>query len=115
MNASVTIIVDQAQDVLMVPDGAIQTEGRNSVVEVQKDDGSTEKVIVQTGLTNGTNTEITQGLEEGQTVVIPTRAATTSAQATQAAGSQQGGPTFQFFEGGPSGGGTFSAPGGGTR
>jgi HlyD family secretion protein len=112
MNASVTIIVDQAQDVLMVPEGAIQSEGRNSVVEVQKDDGSTEKVVVQTGLSDGTNIEITQGLEEGQTIVIPSRAATASAQATQAAGSQQGG--FRFFEGGPSeGGGSFQGPSGG--
>jgi HlyD family secretion protein len=114
MNASVTIILDQAQDVLMVPEGAIQSQGPNSVVEVQKDDGSTEKVVVQTGLSDGTNIEITQGLEEGQTVVIPTRAAT-SAQATQAAGSQQGG--FQFFEGGgaPSGGINVQPPSGGTR
>jgi multidrug efflux pump subunit AcrA (membrane-fusion protein) len=109
MNASVTIIVDQAQDVLMVPEGAVQSQGRNSVVEVQKDDGSTEKVIVQTGLSDGTNIEITQGLEEGQTVVIPSRVATTSAQATQAAGFQQGG--FGF----PEGGGNFQPPSGGTR
>jgi len=109
MNASVTIIVDQAQDVLTVPAQAIQTEGRNSVVEVQKDDGSTEKVAVQTGLTDGTNTEITQGLEEGQTIVITGRTAT-SAQATQTAGFEQGG--FRFREGGfESGGGSIIVPG----
>jgi HlyD family secretion protein len=108
MNASVTIIVDQAQDVLVVPAQAIQTEGFRSVVEVQKDDGSTEKVAVQTGLTDGTNTEITQGLEEGQTIVITGR--TASAQATQTAGFPQGG--FGFREGGfESGGGTIIVPG----
>jgi HlyD family secretion protein len=111
MNASVTITVAQAQDVLTVSTQAIQTQGFRSVVEVQKDDGSTENVVVQTGLTDGTNTEITQGLEEGQTIVIPTRAAT-SAQATQTTGSQQG----QFrIEGGTEGGGpSFQiGPGGG--
>ncbi|MCJ7509554.1 MAG: biotin/lipoyl-binding protein [Dehalococcoidia bacterium] len=102
MNASVTITVAQAQDVLTVPSQAIQTEGFRSVVEVQKDDGSTEKVAVQTGLTDGTNTEITQGLEEGQTIIIATRAAT-SAQATQTAGFQRG--SFTITEGGPEGGG----------
>ena len=108
MNASVTIIVDQAQDVLVVPAQAIQTEGFRSVVEVQKDDGSTEKVAVQTGLTDGTNTEITQGLEEGQTIVITGR--TASAQATQTTGFEQGG--FRFREGGfESGGGTIIVPG----
>jgi multidrug efflux pump subunit AcrA (membrane-fusion protein) len=111
MNASVTITVAQAQDVLTVPAQAIQTEGFRSVVEVQKDDGSTEKVAVQTGLTDGTNTEITQGLEEGQTIVITSRTAT-SAQATQTAGFQQGG--FGFREGGSEpGGGSIIVPGGG--
>ena len=110
MNASVTITVDQAQDVLTVPSQAIQTEGFRSVVEVQKDDGSTEKVVVQTGLTDGTNTEITEGLEEGQTIVITGRAA--SAQSTQTAGFPQGG--FGFREGGfESGGGSIIVPGGG--
>jgi HlyD family secretion protein len=102
MSASVTITVDQVQDVLVVPAQAIQTQGFQSVVEVQKDDGSTEKVVVQTGLTDGTNTEITQGLEEGQTIIVPVRAAT-SAQATVTAGFPQGG--FIITEGGPEGGG----------
>jgi HlyD family secretion protein len=110
MNASVTITVAQAQDVLTVPSQAIQTEGFRSVVEVQKDDGSTEKVAVQTGLTDGTNTEITQGLEEGQTIVIPTRAAT-SAQTTTGTEFQQRG--FIITEGGPPGGGSINVQGGG--
>jgi len=108
MNATVIITVQQAQNVLVVPDRAIQTQGGNSVVEVQKSDGSTETVVVQTGLSNGTNTEITSGLEAGQTVILPSRAVTTtSAQTTTttSTGTQGGG----FFEGGgpPSGGGGF--------
>jgi len=71
MNASVTIILDQAQDVLIVPASAVQSEGFKTVVEVLKDDGSTEEVIVQTGLSDVTNTEIIEGLEEGQTVIVP--------------------------------------------
>jgi HlyD family secretion protein len=90
MNASVTIIVDQAQGVLVVPESAVQTEGPNSLVEVLNDDGSTEMATVQTGLGDGSNVEITQGLEEGQTVVVPGRAATASTAATQTAGTQQG-------------------------
>jgi len=103
--------VDQAQDVLLVPAQAIQTEGFQSVVEVLKDDGSTEKVVVQTGLTDGMNTEITDGLEEGQTIIISGRAAT-STQTTTGSEFQQRG----FFQGGgPSEGGGPSfqiAPGG---
>ncbi len=80
MNATVTIIIDQRQDVLVVPSTAIQTEGRDSVVEIQKEDGSTTRQVVETGLSDDTNTEITSGLEEGQTVIIPTLTATTSNQ-----------------------------------
>jgi HlyD family secretion protein len=96
--------LDQAQNVLIVPESAVQTEGRDSVVEVQKDDGSTEKVVVQTGLSDGTNIEITDGLEEGQTVIIPTRAASSTTQTTQA-GLPQGGFIISGEGGPPVGGG----------
>ncbi|MGA2286328.1 MAG: biotin/lipoyl-binding protein [Dehalococcoidia bacterium] len=59
MNASVTIIVDQAQNVLIAPSSAIQRDGQNEVVNVQNDDGSTGRQTVTTCLTKGTNTEIT--------------------------------------------------------
>jgi multidrug efflux pump subunit AcrA (membrane-fusion protein) len=103
MNATVIITVQEVQNVLVVPDRAIQTQGGNSVVEVRKDDGSTETVVVQTGLSNGTNTEITSGLEQGQTVILPSRAVTTtSAQATTttSTGTQGGGFRFEFGGGG---------------
>jgi HlyD family secretion protein len=99
MNATVTIVVDQAQDVIVVPDSAVQSEGPASVVEVQNEDGTTEKVVVQTGLSDGTNTEITSGLEEGQTVIVPSRSASSTTTSTQ---TQQGG--FEISGGPPEGG-----------
>jgi multidrug efflux pump subunit AcrA (membrane-fusion protein) len=113
MNALVTIILDSAQNVLTVPESAVQTEGRDSVVEVQKDDGSTEKAVVQTGLSDGTNIEITEGLEEGQTVIIPARAASSTTQTTQNTGFPQGGFIISGEGGPPSGGGGFNIQGGG--
>jgi multidrug efflux pump subunit AcrA (membrane-fusion protein) len=100
MNATVTIITAQSQNVLVVLTAAIQRDGTNSVVTIQNDDGSTERQTVQTGLSDGTNTEITDGLQEGQTVIIPsvTAASNTSSQATPAAGG------IRFF-GGPGGDG----------
>jgi HlyD family secretion protein len=99
MNATVTIIIDQRQNVLTVPSTAIQRDGRDSVVEIQNEDGSTTRQVVEMGLSDDTNTEITSGLEEGQTVIIPTLTATTSnqSQSTQ----QRMGPIIQF--GGPGG------------
>ncbi len=98
MNASVTIIVDQAQDVLMVPSSAIQRDGQNEVVNVQNDDGSTGRQTVTTGLTNGTSTEISDGLTEGQTVIIP--GATASTTTTTSATSSRTGSAGSFFGGG---------------
>jgi len=100
MNATVTIIIDQHQDVLIVLSTAIQRDGRDSVVEIQNEDGSTERQVVETGLSDDTNTEITSGLEEGQTVIIPSVAATTTSGQSQPA---QGGGGF--FGGPPGGGG----------
>jgi HlyD family secretion protein len=102
MNASVTITVAQAQDVLLVAIQAVQTEGFQSVVEVLNDDGSTETVVVQTGLSDEMNIEITEGLEEGQTIIIPTRVAT-STETTTSTEFPQGG--FIITEGGAPGGG----------
>jgi HlyD family secretion protein len=98
MNASITIIVDQRQDVLTVSTSAIQSEGRRSFVTVQNEDGSEEQVVVETGLSDDTNTEITSGLEEGQTVIIPgvTSTASSSGETTSP---QQTSPIF----GGPPG------------
>jgi multidrug efflux pump subunit AcrA (membrane-fusion protein) len=104
MNASVTITIDQAQNVLTVPSSTIQRDGRNSVVNVRNDDGSTARQTVETGLTNGTLTEITSGLEEGQTVIIPGATASTT---TSSSSSSQG--TNSFFGGSSSG----SSSGGG--
>jgi len=78
MNVSVTITLDQAQDVLVVPASAVQTSGDESFVEVQMDDGSIQKVEVEAGLSDGTNTEIARGLEEGQTVLLPSRSSTSA-------------------------------------
>ena len=67
-----------------------------------KDDGSTEKVVVQTGVSDGTNTEITEGLEEGQTVIVPS-GTPISTQATTDTGFPQ--PGFRPEGGFPGGGG----------
>jgi len=105
MNATVTIITAQSQNVLVVLTAAIQSSGAEKVVTIQNDDGSTTRQVVETGLSDGTNTAITNGLQEGQTVVIP-GATTTSSQSSQTASAT----TVPLF-GGPSGGGAI--PGGG--
>ena len=67
---SVEITYDEVQDVVQVPTLAVTTEeDGSSTVTVRTDDGD-ETRTVETGLTSGTMTEITAGLEAGETVVM---------------------------------------------
>lgn len=71
MNASVEIIVEQAENVLVVPLSAIQDDGNYSYVYTQYDESTdtlSGKVQVETGMSDETNVEITAGLAEGDTV-----------------------------------------------
>lgn len=71
MNASASIIVSEASDVLLIPAIAVTEEGNTSYVYTEKDDSTGElsgKTKVETGTTDGNNIEITSGLSEGDTV-----------------------------------------------
>lgn len=99
MNATITIVTAQSQGVLLIPNAAVQRDGQNRVVQVKQSDGSTQKVTVEVGLSDAKNTEITSGVNEGATVVLPGVTAVASASAV--AGGFPGGGGF----GGPGGGG----------
>ena len=72
MNASVTILLEIKEDVLIVPARAVQSDnGREVVTVMSQDQTTTTNVPVRTGITNGDQTEIISGLEEGQVVLLP--------------------------------------------
>ncbi len=70
LSVTVSIIVDSRMDALMVPNGAVTTEGFQSYVNVIKESGEKEKRAVQTGISNWAYTEITEGLSEGERVEV---------------------------------------------
>jgi multidrug efflux pump subunit AcrA (membrane-fusion protein) len=71
MSVSVAIITDTKQDVLLVPNSAIKSNGNGSYVEILI--GNTpQSQVVQIGLSNDTMTEIISGLQEGEKVVTQT-------------------------------------------
>jgi hypothetical protein len=100
LSVTVSILISQASDVLLVPNGAITYQGRDTYVQVVLPDGTTEERAIQTGISDWQYTEVTDGLTEGEQVVVP-ESASTSTSTT----SQQG---FQ----GPGGNGFFIGPGG---
>ena len=69
MAASVDVTAQRKDDVLLIPNRAIETVGDRQYVTVQ-DGGTNRKVEIETGLSNNTDTEVISGLEEGQAVVL---------------------------------------------
>ncbi len=119
MSVTAAIITQVDQDVLLVPNGAVKTQGGgssyvqtfdSSLVTPSATDSTTgtvvslappQRVSVQTSTSNDTNTEITGGLQEGQFVVTQTfSASAAAAAATTTAGA-----------GGGAGGGAIRIPG----
>jgi RND family efflux transporter MFP subunit len=82
LTVTVSIIIEEATDVLLVPNGAITTQGRQTYVQVVSADGTTEERAVTTGISNWQYTEVTDGLSESEQVVVPegTTATTTTTQ-----------------------------------
>jgi len=88
LTVTVNIMVDSRSDVLLVPNAAISSQGGQSYVKVALPDGTFEERAVQTGISNWQFTEVTDGLSEGEQVVVPKGTAVTSA--TQQTGSRGG-------------------------
>jgi HlyD family secretion protein len=69
MTASISIVVQRKENVLMVPNRALKRDKQGKYVEVLQ--GATlTRAYVTTGASNEDNTEIIKGLEEGQEVVV---------------------------------------------
>jgi HlyD family secretion protein len=94
------ILIAEKSDVLLVASEAVLRKGRGKqVVTLVKEGAANEDVAVETGITDGTKTEIVTGLTEGQTVLIHK-----GASETKWAGSQKGpggGATRGTMMGGP--------------
>jgi HlyD family secretion protein len=73
MTADVDIVIARADDALLVPNRAIEADreaGRYYVTR-QRSGGTTERIEVRIGLRDETHTQIVEGLEEGDQLVLP--------------------------------------------
>jgi len=71
LSVTVSIIVAERENIILVPSRAITREGGMSYVQVQKDAKTTEKRTIKTGISNGQLTEVLEGLSEGENVILP--------------------------------------------
>lgn len=70
MTANLKFFIDKCQGVLMIPTEAIRTlDGGRTVVLVRNDEGRVLQREVKLGLTDGKQTEVLSGLEEGGKVL----------------------------------------------
>jgi multidrug efflux pump subunit AcrA (membrane-fusion protein) len=71
LTASATIVIDQKSDVIVVPLRAVHRQGRDQVVDIVGEDGKTSTPqAVKTGVQNDQFVEITDGLQEGQQIMV---------------------------------------------
>jgi len=78
LTVTVSIIVEERNDVLLVPNSAITSSGRQNYVKVVLPNGISENRLVTTGISDWQYTEIVEGLNEGDEIVVPQGTATTS-------------------------------------
>jgi len=82
MSVSADIVVDGKNDVLVVPSEAVKTLGNRKYVETLSQDGTLNKIFIEVGLSDDTNTEIVSGLNEGDKIVTQTINSTTQTKTT---------------------------------
>ena len=92
MTAAARVVTQQRQSTVVVPNRAVRTVGRNRVVDVLVAEGKTEQRQVTVGLANDQQSEILNGLQPGDVVVIP---------GTTTAAPRLGGPGANAAFGGP--------------
>lgn len=73
MTAVIDIVVQNKENVLIVPSSAITSQGSNHIVEVVTSEGATEDRVVDIGISDATNTEILGGLHVGEHVLVKGR------------------------------------------
>ncbi|MFC1915491.1 HlyD family efflux transporter periplasmic adaptor subunit [Chloroflexota bacterium] len=83
LTVTVTIVVEEKNDVLLVPNSAITSQEGKMYVQVMLPDGTSEERAIQTGISDWQFTEVTDGLSEGEQVVVPQGTATTSVTSQQ--------------------------------
>ena len=112
MTASVSVVVGQQDNVLMLPTADVTTRGGTATVTLLRS-GKQIVQAVTTGLVGDATTEITSGVNEGDTVVTPTVSVTTGAATGTGTGATRTGGLGGAGGGAGGAGAIFGGGGGG--
>jgi len=89
MSVAVDIITDVRQNVLVVPNSAVKSQGNSYYVELMENNSPVQQAV-GIGISNDTSTEIASGLKEGDVVITSTVSSNTSSSASSNSRSSQG-------------------------
>jgi multidrug efflux pump subunit AcrA (membrane-fusion protein) len=90
--SQLVISTGEKDDVTRVSSSALTTIGDRTTATVQHDDGTTETVVVTTGLEGDSQTEVLSGLSPGDVVEVPQQAGDSTTGFTFPGGGPGGGP-----------------------
>jgi len=85
MNGAAVVTTGEKPNVVGVPNQAIRRRGDNDVVDVLVD-GKPETRVIRTGTADATYTEVINGLQTGDLVILPGTASVTDEEATPTGG-----------------------------
>ncbi len=68
-SANADIIIQGKEGILVIPERVVEFKEDTAFVEVQQADGEITKKTIETGLSDGLNIEVVEGLEEGDVLV----------------------------------------------
>ena len=73
MTGDITFVTEQSEETLYVSKRAVATENDKSYVKIREEDGDIVKKEVSTGFSDGTYIQISEGLSEGDIVLIESK------------------------------------------
>lgn len=99
MTASCTIILEEKKDVIAVPITAVQETDDSRYVICVKEDGTTENIEVETGISDDNYVEIISGLTGGEKVQVIQTTTTSSARSSKSNNNILGGQSEKAYRG----------------
>ncbi|HAX61570.1 MAG TPA: macrolide transporter [Elusimicrobia bacterium] len=90
MTATIEVIADKREDVLLLPSDVIIEKGSKKFVRVKTAGGKSELREIKTGITDGKKIEITEGIDEGDIILTGVKVSKRNRTAQTRAGSIPG-------------------------
>lgn len=91
MTASCTVTLEKQENIMAIPIAAVQSDEDNKYVIVVKEDGTTQNVTIETGISDDSYVQIINGLSGTETIqMLQTTSSSTSSRSSKNSSGTQG-------------------------